>query len=279
MTRYSAIAIILLAAGTASAAEKSFDKTFTVSPGGSLVVDADAASVRVSGGSTNQVTVHMSVHGAEDQLAKMTLDAAQTGDGVTVTMRRTEKSWFRWNSWNSEARVEVTVPRQYRVSVKTGGGGIELTDTTGNAKLQTSGGDIEAKNIIGNLEANTSGGGILADTIRGDVDADTSGGDVRLLKIDGRIRGNTSGGSVKVSLVGANRGISATSSGGDIEVKVPRATTANVNLSTSGGDVNLDLPLLTNEVKEGRARGTLNGGGQSIEGHTSGGSVALRAAD
>ena len=280
MTRYSAIAFVLLAAGTANGAEKSLDRTFTVSPGGSLVVDADSASVRVSGGDSNQVTVHMIAQGPEKELADMKIEAAQKDDGVTVTMRRQEKSrWFNWNSWNGESRIEVTVPRRYQVSVRTGGGNVELADTTGTAKLQTSGGDIAARNVAGTLNARTSGGGIKADNIRGDVDADTSGGDVKLLNVDGKIRGNTSGGSVRVSLVGTNRGISATSSGGDIEVIVPRATAGNFNASTSGGGVKLEIPITTTEMEDGRARGTLNGGGPSIEARTSGGNISLRAAD
>lgn len=280
MTRYSAIALVLFAAGTANAAEKTLDRTFTVSAGGSLIVDSDSASVYVSGRDTNQVTVRIVAHGTENELASMRLEAAQKDDGVTVTMRRQEKKgWFNWGSWNSGGRIEVTVPKRYQVSVRTGGGNVELADITGTAKLQTSGGDIAARNVVGNVNARTSGGGILADKIRGDVDADTSGGDVRLLNVDGKIRGNTSGGSVRCSLVGPNRGISATSSGGDIEVIVPRATAGNFNATTSGGGVTLEIPITTTEMKDGRAKGALNGGGPPIEARTSGGNISLRAAD
>ena len=278
MNRYSAIALVLLTVSTANAANKTLDRTFKVSPGGSLTVDADSASVRVSGVDTDQVTVHMSARGSDKDLANITFDAAQSGEGVSVTMRRREKgSWFSWRSWSSEERIEVTVPRRYAISVRTGGGGVELKDTTGSASLKTSGGDISARNVNGNVELRTSGGGILADTIRGDVDADTSGGDVRLLRIDGKIRGDTSGGSVRCSLVGANRGISATSSGGSIELILPRATTGNVEATTSGGNVSSDLPISAAVQKEGRLEGSLNGGGPSIYAHTSGGSISLRA--
>lgn len=280
MTRYSATALVLLAIGTASAAEKTLDKTFTVSPGGSLMVDADSASVRVSAGDTDKVTVRMSAHGSDEDLAKMKFEAVQQADGVTVTMRRQETTrWFHWGSWNGESRIEITVPKQFQTSVRTGGGEVTLAGTTGSARLQTSGGDITAKNVTGNVEARTSGGGIVVDTIRGDVNADTSGGDVRLLKIDGKIRGNTSGGSVRVSLVGANRGISATTSGGDIELILPRATAGNVNATTSGGGITLDIPVTTTDMKDSRVRGTINGGGQPIDAHTSGGSISLRASD
>ena len=279
MTRHFALAVVLLAAGSATAAERTLDRTFTVAPGGALVVDADGASVHVSGADANQVTVHMKFRGSDDDLAATKLDAVQNSDGVTVTMRHQEKRrWFNWGSWNSSGYIEVTVPRNYRVGVRTGGGDIQLADTTAPARLNTSGGDVTAKNVTANVELRTSGGGIHAENIKGDVDADTSGGDVRLLNVDGKIRGNTSGGSVRVSLVGANRGITATTSGGDIEVTLPRATTGNVEATTSGGDISSDLPLTTNSQKEGRLEGTMNGGGQPIDAHTSGGSIRLRAA-
>src|SRR4051794_16565135 len=159
--RYSAIALILLAAGNANAAEKTFDRTFTVAPGGALVVDADSASVHVTGGDSNQVVVHMTFRGSEDEIAQTTIDAAQKADGVTVTMRRqSRKSWFKWGSWNSDGDIEVTVPRRYLVNVHTGGGSIDLADTTGAATLRTSGGDISAKKVNGNLELRTAGGSI-----------------------------------------------------------------------------------------------------------------------
>lgn len=278
MTRYFAIAFALLAACSADAAEKKFERSFSVSPGGALIVDADSASVRVSGGDTNQVTVRMNARGSEEDLASAKLEAVQTDGGVTVTMRLRKNGWFFWGSWSRSAYIEVTVPRRYDIDVHTSGGSIELTDTTGTATLRTSGGSVVAKDVNGNVEARSSGGGIYADTIRGDIDADTSGGSVRLLNVDGKIRGNTSGGSVECSLVGVNRGISATTSGGSIHVTVPQATRGNLEATTSGGSVNSDLPVTTTSQQRGQLKGSVNGGGEPIYIHTSGGSISLRAA-
>jgi DUF4097 and DUF4098 domain-containing protein YvlB len=277
MPRYLAAAFLLLAAGTAHAADKTFDRTFTVSPGGSLIVDADGASIRVSGADTNKVTVHMSVRSSEKDLAEMTLDATQKGNEVTATMRRPKSgNWFNWGSWRAESSIEVTVPKRFEVSVRTSGGNIDLKDTVGSVKLNTSGGDVTAKNLNGTVWLRTSGGQITADNVQGDVEANTSGGDVRLVNIDGSIKGHTSGGNVRVSLKGANRGIRATTSGGDVELILPRGTTGNVSASTSGGDVTTDIPVTTTVLKDSRLEGTLNGGGQPIEARTSGGSIRLR---
>jgi DUF4097 and DUF4098 domain-containing protein YvlB len=280
MNRQSALFLLMLAAIPASAAEKTLDRTFAVSPGGSLVVDAESASIRVSGDNTRQVTVRMIARGTDEDLARLSFDASQKGDAVTVTLRRTEKKGlFNWGSGNLESEIQVSVPANFRISATSSGGSVELRDTTGDATLRTSGGSIAARNISGDLMARTSGGGITADSIRGDVDAATSGGDLRLLGIDGRIRGRTTGGSVRCSLVGANRGISATTSGGSIHLTLPRGTRADVEASTSGGDVSSDLPIAVSRKTETYLAGSLNDGGERIEARTSGGSIRLRAAD
>ena len=243
-------------------------------------MDADSASVHVSGGDTNQVTVRMSAHGSEEDLATAKLDAFQKDDDVTVMMRRPEKRRLvQLGFVERRGHIEVTVPQRYGISVHTAGGNVELKGTIGSATLHTSGGDIVAKNVNGNVEAQTSGGGIFADTIRGDVDAGTSGGDVRLLHVDGKIRGRTSGGSVQCSLVGINRGISASTSGGSIQLTLPRATTANIEATTSGGEFTSELPVATTQRQDGHVKGSINGGGQPIDVRTSGGGISLRAAN
>jgi DUF4097 and DUF4098 domain-containing protein YvlB len=280
MSRFPVIALLLITAGcSVEAADKKLDRTFTVSPGGTLTVDADGASVHVSGHDGNEVVVHMVFEGSEDDLDNLKLDAVQNSNDVTVTMRKAKRGWFSWGIWGNEQEIEVKVPRRYGVSVRTGGGSIDLRDTDGTASLHTSGGSISAKNVIGNIELKTSGGSILADTIRGDVDADTSGGGVRLLNIDGKIRGNTSGGGVRCSLVGANRGISATTAGGGIEIILPRSTAANIDASTSGGSVDADFPVTSTVRKDSRLVGSMNGGGEPIYAHTSGGGVSLRVSN
>ncbi len=279
MTRHSAIALALLVAGSAHAAEKKVDKSFTASPNGSLIVDADSASIHVSGADSNQITVHMLASGSEEDVATATLEASQKGDEVTVTMRTPgKKGWFG-SSFHGDTRIDVTVPRRLAMNLRTSGGDVDLSDTGGSATLHTSGGNVVAKNFNGNLQAHTSGGEVHADNVRGDVDASTSGGNVRLLHIDGKIKGDTSGGDVECSLVGSNRGIIATTSGGSIRLILPRATTANVEAKTSGGGIKSGLPIAMTEMNEGHLRGTLNGGGQLIDARTSGGNISLQAAD
>jgi DUF4097 and DUF4098 domain-containing protein YvlB len=290
--------LMAFATSSAHAAEKVLDRTFTVTPGGLLTVNADGASIGVSGSDSNQVVVHMVARGSEKELDELNLSASQSDGGVTVEMLRPERrGWLDWGMRNVEARIEVTVPRDYRVNAKTSGGDVRLERIAGSSRLRTSGGGIVAKNMKGDLDGetsggdvrlesvegsvrvHTSGGGIHAATVRGDIDARTSGGDVRLLRIDGKIRAHTSGGSVQCELVGANRGISAGTSGGDIRLTMPGNITGELDAKTSGGDIDSEFPVTTTHSAEHRLTGLINGGGEAIHLNTSGGGITLSKAN
>jgi DUF4097 and DUF4098 domain-containing protein YvlB len=84
---------------------------------------------------------------------------------------------------------------------------------------------------------------------------------------------------VECSLVGTNRGISASTSGGSIQLTLPRATTANMEATTSGGEFTSKLPVAATERQDGHVKGSINGGGQPIDASTSGGDISLQAAN
>jgi DUF4097 and DUF4098 domain-containing protein YvlB len=158
----------------------------------------------------------------------------------------------------------------------TSGGDIDVTRLTGDLDAKTSGGYIHLTDVSGKVVARTSSGNVIASNIRGDSDLKTSGGDIRAT-IDGKISAHTSGGNVTAELVGANRGISVSSSGGDLTVRVPKTVTGSLNASTSGGSVRTEVPVTTTEMGEHKLTGTLNGGGNEIYAHTSGGSIRVVA--
>lgn len=304
----------------AQAAEKRLDRTFAVTPGGHLTVDADGSDIAVSGTDSAEVVVQIVMTGSQRAVDAMITSAEQTADGVAVTARRRSGSWFDWlwSGGRMTSRVTVKVPRRYNLDLKTSGGNLAVAQLQGDAlgrtsggdvrvgnvqgpvRMQTSGGDIVVEGINGNTEIHTSGGDITARTVTGSLDAKTSGGSIRLQQIrgatrartssgdvmatnvrgdvdlqssggninaeaiDGRIRAGTSGGNVEAELLGANRGISATSSGGNIVLHVPKDVGALLNASTSGGSITSDLPVSTTEAGERKLSGTINGGGEPI---------------
>ena len=172
-----------------------------------------------------------------------------------------------------DVRVEQ-IDGETRLS--TSGGDVDIVRVNGDLDAKTSGGYIRLDDIVGKVVARTSSGDVIARNVRGDADLKTSGGDIRAT-IDGKIAAHTSGGNVTAELVGANRGISVSSSGGNLTIRVPKSTTAELNASTSGGSVRTELPVTTTEMSEHKLTGTFNGGGNPIYAHTSGGSIKVVA--
>jgi DUF4097 and DUF4098 domain-containing protein YvlB len=297
-TRTRTLLVILataLVASVALSAQKAFDKRFNVAPGGHLRLDTDVGSVAVVGGAGHEVVIHADMNGSDAFLANLNITAEQASSGVTVTARsKAHRSWFDWFDFGQEhLHFTIDVPRDYSIELRTGGGsldvrnvigpvrgttsggGIVVRDITGSVKMHTSGGSIDAEHVNGAAELGTSGGSISVADARGDLDAHTSGGGIRLKNIDGSVRASTSGGSVHAEMR-SNRGISLSTSGGTISLLLPQNVGASIDASTSGGRVSSELPFSGTETEDRtHLRGAINGGGEQILLHTSGGSIRV----
>jgi DUF4097 and DUF4098 domain-containing protein YvlB len=142
------------------------------------------------------------------------------------------------------------------------------------------------------IVADTSGGNITITQSNGPVIADTSGGNIRLGPIQGYIEADTSGGSIEAELGNIARGedaqISLSSSGGDIELRIPASHSADVSATIevsrrARGDYRIytDFPL-TISGQDGRVilgSGEINGGGDPINIETNNGDIRILSSD
>ena len=294
-----AIAIMLaLATGFATAEEKKFEKKFQVSAGGTLALSTDVGSVTVTGGSGTEVIVSALVEGRSGDIEKFVIEAQQVGTGVEVTGKMPKSFWRLLQGSNFDATFTITVPRNYNVRLQTAGGNVSvahvngtiegetsggdvaLKQSEGTAHLGTSGGDIHVESVKGDLVGETSGGNIRVKTVTGSVKVETSGGNISVEDVDGKVFAETSGGNVVLKVRGANKGIHAETSGGNVTVAIGKSVGATIDAATSGGEVECDLPVtVSGKISESRIKGTLNGGGELIYAHTSGGDVHIKALD
>lgn len=108
----------------------------------------------------------------------------------------------------SSASVTLTVPRQTAVMISNSfGGRITVKDTTG---------DIEVHNMNGEITLDQVSGGALVETMNGEVHA-------------------------TFARVPADKPLSFTSMNGEIEVRIPADTKANVRLRTQNGAIYTDF--------------------------------------
>ncbi len=290
----SKILLFVFLATTAFAGDKKFEKSFQVSPGGTLTIKTDVGSIRIVGTTANEVKISATVWGRQSDVDGFEFNAAEVSGGIEVTGKLPSR-WFRWSS-NIGADFVIHVPRNYNVAMETAGGNLEVQDLRGGVSGETSGGNIDVVNVEGKITLGTSGGNVRGEKITGDVRLETSGGHVRITEVLGDVEASTSGGNIKVAEISGKvdvstsgghidvtvkdpyKGVRAETSGGTITVTVPKSISANLDLATSGGEVHCDMPLtVEGRISESRVRGTLNGGGNLIFAHTSGGDVRVRS--
>jgi len=260
--------LALTSCAALAATEEQTNKTFQVSPGGTLVVDVDFGSIDVSTNSTDAVAVNVwrkitpgSAEEEQKLLSENPVVFVQDGNTVTVRAHLKVKEKFHWFSGfknRNEAKYTILVPAQFNARLNTSGGGIAASDVTGEVKADTSGGELRFTRLHGPLNGDTSGGGIHVTDCEGPIKIDTSGGEIEVTGGAGTLNGDTSGGSItvktfkgSVSVDTSGGGITienvagkvkGDTSGGSIHAVLLSPVPGDVSLSTSGGGVTVKVP-------------------------------------
>ena len=240
---------LLLGLGLSAAAlraevEDKISKTFTVAPGGQLVLEADRGSIDVKTADVESVAIEVtrkasgSAAAAQERLKKHEVNFSQDGDKIVVTAKYEggrATGWF--GNWRDlQVNFDITVPRKFNVDLKTAGGAIKVGALTGKVATQTAGGSLKFDEIEGPLTGRTSGGSINVAGCKGSVDVRTSGGSINLGSVDGDVAAHTSGGSITVKNI-AGKAVVKTS-GGSINVSEVKG---QIEAGTSGGGVSATL--------------------------------------
>jgi len=311
----AAATVAFCAAGVAARAEGvRIVEDRKLEPGGTLILDADAGSVSLKGGSG--AGAHIVITADYDDLnEKFDFKYEETAGTLRITVRKKgSDGWFHWSGSSTHApNFDIEIPSRTVLDIKTGGGHIEVDDIKGNTKLRTSGGHIQVsdldgvlnaetsgghialKNVVGDssvetsgghieatavkgkLHAETSGGHISMKDVSGDIDCSTSGGHISISGAGGRVKAETSGGHVEVAFARGNgKGGEIDSSGGGVTVSVDPSLGFEVDAETGGGTVNSDVPI-TIEGRQSRSslRGTIGKGGEALHIRTSAGSINI----
>jgi hypothetical protein len=252
-----------------------------------------------------------------DYLAAAPITVTKEGNVVTVRARHQSGSrgWSWSGHTNIAAQYSVKVPKSFDADLRTGGGSISATELIGTVKadtsggklkfrqlrgalngktsggsvdvkgcegplnVTTSGGGIDAAGGSGRIDARTSGGSIAVQDFSGDTNVETSGGRLTLLNINGNITGRTSGGSVRATLAAPVPGdVKLETAAGSIDIGVPANAGFNVDAEASVGHVSTELPFVGERGDRDTLRGTINGGGKSLQLRSGAGSIRIHAA-
>jgi hypothetical protein len=266
-----ALAAPLLRSQASTQNAEHFQRSFTISPNGTLHVDNYKGTIHVTASDGNQVVVDVTkrFEGGTDSDRKWWLENLQVNfsnqsDRVSVDVKYPE--WdctFCWQGHDFTAQVEldIRVPRQINVA---------LDSYKPDIKIASVQGDIRVKSYKSPITIDSTTGAIRIDTYKNTVKLQnvTLRGplDVRSYKADAEINAKTLGESATVE-----------TSKGTIVLRVPQ--NAGLDVDYEGGrraSFHSDFPLdSTAGSFNDRIRGTVNQGGTHLRLRTEKGLVSL----
>ncbi len=253
-TKLSLVALGAISLFAFSVSAETLEKSFDVSPGGTLYLKTDVGSLEIE--THDEDTVLLDFEARGDSAEEFELEYEVDGADVKIIGELEHR-----RGWNRDIRVKfnLTVPKTY------------------NLDLNTSGGSIKIDDLVGFIDANTSGGKITVGNVHGRVDLHTSGGSIRTKAIHGPLDAHTSGGSINVTFAEQlSESATLNTSGGSITAYLVEDIKIDIDASTSGGRVRSQFEI-DGRVKKQSVRGEINGGGPKLKLHTSGGSISIKS--
>jgi DUF4097 and DUF4098 domain-containing protein YvlB len=238
-----------------------WSKTYNLSGKPDLRVDTSDANIHVSTWDQNTIEAKVTTLRYKIGEGGIRIEEHQNGDLVEIDVRFPHHNFtVEWG--NHRVDVEIHMPREGKVNLRTGDGKIELGGLKGEMDLHSGDGSEVLEGVDGKLRATTGDGHIRAD---GRFDA------LELKTGDGRVEVRAAAGSSLAS------GWRLETGDGSVTLEVPADFAADVDLHTSDGHIDLEMPVTTEgKLRENEVHGKLNGGGSSLIIRTGDGSIRLR---
>jgi DUF4097 and DUF4098 domain-containing protein YvlB len=274
----AAVAGILALGSAALARGEEVNKTFSVTGHTRVRVETDDGAVRVSTGDIKQVEIRVLYSGYKLD-RDLRVSTTQNGGEVQVAAKTMSGSFWNWGVRHTSLRVEIHMPKDADLNVRTGDGSVEADSVNGNVEVATGDGSITVQGARGNIRFHTGDGSIEARGLDGRVDASSGDGHIN---VEGRFDGlniKTGDGSVTARADAGSRMGAAWSvytGDGSVDIQIPGDLQADIDASTHDGHISLGLPLtMEGTFSSSRIHGKLNGGGQALTIRTGDGSIRL----
>ena len=251
--------VATLASGPVFADE--WAKTFAITGRPELRVETDDGAVIVRPWDEPKIEARVTASAWKIAPGELQVRDSQTGDRVELVVRLPRRQWGL-HFPHGPIRVELQVPRQIRLDVRTGDGGIDVQGIEGETRLRTGDGQIQAESIRGSLNAESGDGRMR---VRGRLDVMT------LHTGDGSIEADVLAGSKMSASWRVETG------DGSVTIRLPRDFAADLDLHTGDGHITMDLPAATGiSRREGKnVHARVNGGGTAFSIRTGDGSIRI----
>jgi hypothetical protein len=273
-----AVAAMFAAATAAPVRADDWSKTYPVSNRADLHVTTDDGDVNITAGDQKQIDAKVTTEGYKLGPSDVRIEESQNGDHVSLAVRMPHMNWSFWGGRRRSIHVELRVPRDLDLDVKTGDGNVTSQPVAGRIHFDTGDGNITATGLKGNISLHSGDGHIEAGGLDGSLRVDTGDGHVNVRGRFDSLDVKTGDGSIEAE---ASSGSQVTSpwailtGDGHINLRVASDLKADVNAHTGDGSITLDIPISVSGSLNHTVRGKLNGGGGELRVTSGDGSIHL----
>jgi len=259
---------IAIAASATPARADQWSKTYQVSGRADLHVMTGDGDVTITGSDQHQIDAHVTTNGWKIGPNDVQIIESQSGNSVSIEVKVPHWGFSMFGGNHKSLRVEVGVPRDLDLNVRTSDGNVTALGVSGKIQFDTGDGNVTASNIKGDIRIHTGDGHIEGHNFDGSLDADTGDGNLR---IDGRFDAlalKTGDGSIEAQ-VGSGSKLANSwnlhSGDGHITLRVPSDLNAMLDAHTGDGSITLDIPIqVSGSLSHSSVRGKLNAGGPTL---------------
>jgi len=261
MKRIALTVILLSLVAALPASADDWSKTFTLTGKPDLRVETSDANIHVTTWDQNTIGARVTTKKYKIGDGGIQIEDHQNGDTVELEVRYPHHAiTIEWGQHRVD--IDIRMPREGKVSLRTGDGKVELAGFKGDMDLHSGDGSEILDGVDGKLRASTSDGHIQANGRFDELDLKTGDGHVDVRAVAGS---------------SLNSGWRLESGDGNVTLEIPGELAADVDLHTGDGHIDLDVPVTTSgQIRENEIRGKLNGGGSLLMIRTGDGSIRLR---
>jgi DUF4097 and DUF4098 domain-containing protein YvlB len=268
-----------LAAGAAPVRADQWSKTYQVNGRADLRVITGDGDVVVTGADQQRIDARVTATGWKIGPNDVQIIESQSGNSVSIEVKVPHWSFSMFGGNHKSLRVEVSVPRELDLDVRTSDGNVTAQGVSGKIQFDTGDGNVTAGNIKGDIRIHTGDGHIEGHNFDGSLDANTGDGNLR---IDGRFDAlslKTGDGNIEAQVGSGSKvasGWNLHSGDGHITLRVPGDLNATLDAHTGDGSITLDIPIqVSGSLSHSSVRGKLNAGGATLAVSSGDGSIHI----
>lgn len=277
MRKLTLVAASLLLASLSLSAEE-WNKSFKVSGKPELRIDAKDGSVELNSWDQKEIQIHVETTGWRIAPNEVRITDRQVGDRVEMELFIPTHMWG-FSMGRRSIRVDVKVPRELNLDVRTADGGIRSSNLRGDMQLSSGDGAIRGLALEGDIRIHTGDGSIELSDADGNLNADTADGNVTVSGRFDVLQVRTGDGSIRAVAERGSKisnGWSFNSGDGSVDIRLPEDFSAELDARTGDGTIDVGFPvLISGSVRRDRMHGKINDGGPPLQIRTGDGSIRL----